>query len=113
LVKLLKRQAKFLKENDNHVGAQRTARRCYTAAGLLYKAYNKDVDKSLVYLMEKNPWYTVKREVGYEMKTKYVTDKRIYDGMYNAAQNRSKLEEVEAKKAAWAYIAKYIEHFWD
>lgn len=114
LVKLLKKQAKCLKENDNHVGAQRTARRCYTAAGLLDKAYNRDVDKSLVYLMQKNKWYTKPLKNGmHEMKTNYVTDKKIYDGMYKVARKRSDKAEAEAKKEAWAYLHKYIEHLWD
>ena len=113
LIVLLKKQAKCLKDNDNHLGSQKTARRCYTAAGLLDKAYNWEVDKSLIYLMNKNPWYTIKRKACYEMKTRYITDKKIYDGMYKVARERSNKAEAAAKKEAWEYLHKYIEHFWN
>ena len=114
LIVLLKKQAQHIKENDNHVGAQRTARRCYTAAGMLDKAYNRDIDKTIHYLLDKNPWNTGKAKSGmYTMETTYVTDKKTYDCMYKIARERSDREEKAAKKEAWEYLHKYIEHFWD
>lgn len=114
LTHLLRRQAKSIIKNDNHVGAQRNARRCYTAAGKLEKAYSYDVDKTISYLLSKNKWCSKPLNNGmYRVETNYVTDKRIYDGMYAAARKRTKIAEARAKKEAWEYLCKYIEHFWD
>lgn len=113
LVRLLKAQAPCLK-NGLNVRREEVYRRCMTAAGKLDKAYNRDIDKTVLYLMDKNPWYIVKYSPGmYQMKTQYVTDKRIYSGMYEVARKRSDKAEAEAKKEAWEYLHKYIEHFWD
>lgn len=113
LVELLKAQAPCLK-SGLHVRRDQVYRRCMAAAGKLDKAYSKDMDKTIVYLLQKNSWYTEPISDGmFSMKTKYITDKRIYDGMYEAARKRSEKEEQEAKKEAWEYLNKYIEHFWD
>lgn len=113
LIKLLKAQAPCLK-NGLNVRSEEVYRRCMTAAGKLDKAYNMDMDKTILYLLEKNRWYTEDTGNGlYEMKTNYITDKRIYDGMYKVARKRSDKAEAQAKKEAWAYLHKYIEHFWD
>jgi DNA-directed RNA polymerase subunit F len=64
--------------------------------------------------MTKNKWYTKPLKNGMsEMKTNYITDKKIYNGMYEVARKRSDREEAQAKKEAWEYLHKYIEHFWD
>lgn len=111
---LLEEQAKALQKYDRHVGSLRCARRCFTAAGLLRTAYNRPVDKTLVYLMHRNPMFFVKIKDSSlsEMRRKQITDKRVYDGMYEVARKRSDKAEATAKKEAWEYIHKYIEHFW-
>lgn len=114
LVKLLTKQASCLKVGVN-VKREKVYRRCMTAAGKLDRAYNRDVDKVLVYLMNKNPksFKRIRNGKFYTLETKLVTDKRIYDGMYKVASKRSDKEEAKAKQEAWEYLHKYIEHFWD
>lgn len=115
LVKLLKKQAKCLKENDNHVGAQRVSRRCYTAAGLLDKAYNRDIDKTVLYCIEKRKleFRQLDNSDLYTLEDTGTFDRRIIKGMEKIATAREKKSEAEAKKEAWAYLCKYVEHFWD
>ena len=114
LVELLKMQAKAMKNNDRHINTQKTVRRCYTAAGKLEKAYGRPMDRTLSYLVRKNP--SDFRPVSgntYMFVQSYTTNKRIYDGMYTAAETRARQEEAAAKTEAWQYLNKYIEHFWD
>lgn len=112
LIKLLKAHAAVLMDDSHHKNHIKTARRCYTAAGLLDKAYNKEMDKTIESLMKRNPWPRRRTRDGYIMTQEYETEKRIYDGMYKAAVKRSDAAEVRMKQEAWAYINKYIEYFW-
>lgn len=92
--------------------------------GVVYTHKNGKMRKKSLY-KDKNGYLTVslykkglkpsvkKGSDMYQMKTQYVTDKKIYEGMYEVARKRSDKAEAEAKKEAWAYLHKYIEHFWD
>ena len=114
LVSLLKDNAKACK-NGHSVNAENTYRRGMTAAGLIEKAYNRDVDRSMAYLLRKNPViWSDKSESGYiEMKTGYLKNQALYDKMYEVARKRDDTAEAQAKKEAWQYLNKYIEHLWD
>lgn len=114
LVQLLTRQAQSLK-HGYHTKSEETYRRCLTAAGKLDRAYNKDLDRTITYILRKNPmsFKPLEGETGYSMKIDYNISKRIYDGMYDAAHKRSEAAEKAQKEEAWKYLHKYIEHFWD
>lgn len=115
LVKLLDKHAKSLK-NGYHVNSEKTYRRCMTAAGKLDRAYNKDIDKVISYLLVKYPPRMLKNEKGYTVMTftpEEIDKKRIHDGMWDIAHRREKENDKKEKKEAWEYLNKYIEHFWD
>lgn len=108
-VKLLERTGKSLRHHGWSVQSEKCARRCFTAAGLLRKAYlDQDVDNTLWYLMEQNPISFGNRQLKRAYK-----NRKIYDGMYNAADKRITKASKELKQEAWQYLNKYIEHFWD
>jgi len=98
-----------------HVRGEQVYRRCMTASGKLRKAYDYGVDPTLSYLFKKNPicFRRIETSKLSEMYTKQVTKKKIYDGMYKIASDRGNKNEAAAKKEAWEYVHKYIEHFWD
>ena len=113
LCELLKAQARVTKEADRHIGSEKAYRKQMTAAGMLEKAYNEEVDKSIMYLTMKNPVEFTKVGDGYNrMSQKQVTDKRIYDGIYAVADKRSKKAKETRKREAWAYLQKHLESFW-
>lgn len=108
-VKSLEVTAKNIKENDIFIGSQRVYRRAMTAAGLLDRAYNRDISKSQSYFLK-----VIYREDGLLKKSdKYLKRKEFYDKLYEISNKRAKEVEEQAKKEAWEYINKYIEHFWD
>ena len=105
---LLDEQAKTLKFDTIHQNAAKYSRRCFTAAGMLRSAYNTPMDKTITYLNNRNPCSFVGTSIHREM----ITDKRIYDGMYEVAHKRALVAEKKRKAEAWSYIHKHIEHFW-
>jgi hypothetical protein len=112
LVILLKKQAVCIRYGITK-DSEKVYRRCMTAAGKLDKAYSGELDRVLSYLMDKNDAYISRSRSGITLKTKYITDERIYKGMYKVASKRSTKTESHLKKDAWKYLSKYIHHFWD
>jgi len=115
----LERLAKALK-SDTH--SRKKYRRCMTAAGLLRKAYSDSTmidDKSYINWTCNNiPCFSrivshcaLNNMVELTYKRKYPL--RYSDNMYKLIHRRIDKVEKERKKEAWAYIHKYIEHFWD
>ena len=107
LCELLKQQAKYIEKSGTSVGSKRVARRAYTAAGLLDRAYSGDVDTSLLYLLD--IMYTERLNTS----SKYLDNREFYNRLYETVNKRCKEEETRAKREAWEYLNKYIEHFWD
>ncbi len=90
-------------------------RRCMTASGLIRKAYlNDDTDVSTTYLLRKNPTYFRRKDEKYsELVREYNTKKELFDKIYNVASKRVEKAERAREQEAWAYLNKYIRHFWD
>ncbi len=109
-VTLIENTGKTLRKHGNALNSEKYARRAFTAAGLLRKAYLEGYnDKTLLYLNRKNP-YTLE---GCSFKRTVKTEARIYEGMVKIAREREMRVEQEMKADAWVYIHKYLEYFWD
>lgn len=110
LADLLEDTAKNLRKYGNAVDSEKSARRAFTAAGLIRKAYMEhNVNKTLIYLFKKCPVRIRNRTLDREQNI----PEHIYEGMYNSARRREDKAEKELKEQTWAYIHKYIENFWD
>lgn len=107
LCELLKEQAKYMGEKDTFIGSKKAARRAYTAAGLLDRAYSESMDPTMSYVIN------IMYKRGFNHSDKYLKNKDLYDRLYQTANKRCKEEEARAKREAWEYLNKYIEHFWD
>ncbi len=111
---------------NNVVGSLRNGRRALTAAGMLKRAYGYESWEDVSY---KN-WSArnrhvhipiqVKKHKYYQMKTLHEHDNAMgmdreeyADKMWRLIHNRQKKVEAQMKIDAWAYIQKYIEHWWD
>lgn len=115
-VELLKATAKSIKKYGHLANSEKRYRKCMMAAGLLDKAYNTEISKSLDYLYTKNKWYTERCKDAphlYEMKTDYKTPEHIYNAMWDIAHKRDEKEQAERKQYAWKFIHKHIEYWWD
>ncbi len=97
--------------------AEKQYRRCMTASGLLRRAYDGRAidDKSLHNWMKRNSliWRKLDRSNLYEMDTESVDTKDYADKMWKIIQKRRDALEKSRKEEAWAYIHKWVEHFWD
>lgn len=112
----LKLTANKIKKNNHTSDTKQVYRRTITMVGMLRKAYlENSVDKTQLYLMNKNGYkFTKHSSCGYySMDREYVTDKRIYEGMYKASMEREKVAQAQKEKEVWAYIGKYIKYIWD
>lgn len=113
LTKLLEEQAKCLR-NGMALHREKYYRRCLTAAGKIDRAYNRPLDKTISYLLDKNPIFPKELDDGmFTLETNYNTSKDLYDGIYSVAEKRADNAEKQAKKDAWDYLLKHIETFWD
>lgn len=110
---------------DNCKTSVKNGRRCLAAAGMLKKAYTTAIwdDKSYRNWINNRriSWKTLPGTGGMsQMITKHLKenamdmDKKEYsDKMWRLINDRHKKIEGERKAEAWAFIHKYIEHFWD
>jgi len=108
-VKLLETTAKNIKEHGHAVNSGKCARRAFTAAGLLRKAYLENTSNKTVSYLYKKYGYSFLRN--YKEPSKEIADR--IDKMTHVAQKREDKEEKALKEAAWKYLHKYIEHMWD
>lgn len=106
----------------NAVNSVKCGRRALCAAGMLTAAYNdsKHEDKSF------NNWHDRRyvvfkpHKLGKLMCTEYrgnnamgLDEKEYSEKMYNIISKRTDASQADKKRAAWEYIHKYIEHWWD
>jgi hypothetical protein len=99
---LLDEHAKDLEQDDCHINAHKYARRARTSAGLLRQAYDLN--------------YTKINERHSKLLMKHFTSRRLMSKLdvYSLEKlSRSTQEIAKGQKlVAWAYLNKYIEHFW-
>jgi hypothetical protein len=100
---------KSIKKYGFNVHNEKVARRAFTAAGLLRKAYiDQAKDTTHHYLYKKYGYSFMRGHVKQSVEVE-----RIIDGMRKAANKREERAEKELKQQAWAYLSKYIDHMWD
>lgn len=109
LITLLETTGKNIKEHGWAKDKDKTARRAFTAAGLLRKAYMDGVpSKTHTYIYKK---YGYSFSKNYKRPPKHI--KNRIDKMLGIASKREMEVEQELKDQAWKYLSKYIEHMWD
>jgi hypothetical protein len=125
LIASLKALGKGLYFWNNVVGAERNAKRCYTAAALLKQAYTCDLhpefrDKAWEIYFKRHPISYKKKdknttEVSFTKNTNQMKmDEKEYDEkMWHLMFNKDKSILIKRKQYAWKYLHKYLEHWWD
>jgi len=108
-VTLLETTAKNIKEHGHAVNSEKCARRAYTAAGLLRKAYLENVSNNTFKYLYKKYGYSFSKN--YKIPSIEISHR--IDKMRESAHKREDREEKALKENAWKYIHKYIEHLWD
>jgi hypothetical protein len=105
-VALLEEHGKNIRKYGHALSTEKTARKAFTMAGMLRKAYLENVpNKTSLYLYKKN---------GYRfMGDVPVTPERILEGMRKVSNDREEVTEARLKRDAMLYWYKYIEHVWD
>jgi len=108
-ITLLETTAKNIRDHGHALNSEKCARRAFTAAGMLRKAYIDDVaNKTHTYLYDK---------YGYSFMDDYKKPppelERRIKRMKTIAAKREQKEERELQEAAWKYVHKYIQNFWD
>lgn len=108
---------------NNHTNALKCGRRCLAASAMLKKAYNYEAwnDKSYQNHQKRTEykWGKFKRGLSRLETTPLYDnamgmDREEYENkMYKVIHKRQKREEEHMKQEAWAFIHKYIEHWWD
>lgn len=107
---MLRIHGRTIREHGIHVGSEKDARRCFTAAGLLEKAYLEEYkDKTLEYLWSK----TETQIKNNSLLFKHNMNEKIYQRLYIIAQERQQEVEKQRSKVAWEYINKHFYKFTD
>lgn len=113
----LKFLAHGLKVQDHCVLSDRNYKRCLFAAQRLRNAYDDRsyLDKSYQRLLEANPVKFIKLPSDHSFMTHDYSPKgeEYYSKMWKLIHKRQEAAIKAEKAAAWAYIHKYIEHWWD
>lgn len=99
---LLDEHAKDLAQDVCHINAHKYARRARTAAGLLRQAYDLNYTK----INERHSKLLMKHFTNRKLMSKL--DVYSLEKLSNSTQEIAKSQ----KLMAWAYLNKYIEHFW-
>lgn len=112
----LEHLAHGLKRWDNALHADRNYKRCLFAAKQLRAAYDFSDwrDKSYMALTKRNPikWIPLNNGMT-QMSHDYQLSEEYYSKMFKVINTRLRDSEERAKKDAWSYIHKHIQHFWD
>ncbi len=103
-------------KNGHCLNSEKKYRRCLFAGQRLRNAYDDHSyqDKSYARLAKRNPIKFVPCGNGMsEMTHNYGNKKEYYEKMFALIHKRTEKVKKENKDAAWAYINKHIESFWD
>ena len=109
----LRRMGDKIEKQGNSVLSKRTGRRAKIAANMLDRAYNgnKTTDKSLCNYLT-NHSNMIRDLRGTDIaESKY--NREYSDKLFKVIVKRLDESEKRRKEEAWAYLVKYIEHFWD
>ncbi len=99
----LRALGKGLMRWDNTLHSMRTGRRAIIAAEKLHKAYSGNSvidDKSYMYWQKQHP-------------IDFLKGNKRANRIWEVINKRLFKQDKERESAAWAYIHKYIKHFWD
>ncbi len=112
---MMEKTARSILKHGNKYQKEKTYRKMMQAAGQLRQAYDGYIDQNLVRLYQKNKMYFKKIE-GTKFSTmehEQNTPKHIYEALYKIAHERGERVVKERQEAAWKYIHKWSNYWWD